>query len=68
MTTLISIYAFDVVKLKREYELGLSSGRKKEFVLKLLCLKLERDDSMGGEVREEFRRWIDVQLERRRRK
>ncbi|KAJ3022360.1 hypothetical protein HKX48_006394 [Thoreauomyces humboldtii] len=61
-------YHTDVPRLRREYEKELLRGRDREHVLRLVRVKIEKDEAHGftNAQLEEARQWIDAQLTRRK--
>ncbi|KAJ3118279.1 hypothetical protein HDU96_002715 [Phlyctochytrium bullatum] len=68
LTALISAYHADLPRLRREYELSLLQGREKELILRLIRLRIEKQDEVTPADREEGRKWIEAQLVSRREK
>ncbi|KAJ3217267.1 hypothetical protein HDU67_008179 [Dinochytrium kinnereticum] len=68
VTSLIGYYGVDLKKLKREYEISLIDGREKELMLRLIRLRIEKQEDLSVGDRDEGRKWIDSQLSKRREK
>ncbi|KAJ3065481.1 hypothetical protein HDU98_011149 [Podochytrium sp. JEL0797] len=65
---LIDVYDRDLKKLKADYELSLIQGREKEYLLRLIRLRVERQDDLSSAEKEEGRKWVEVQLVNRKEK
>ncbi|KAI8617093.1 hypothetical protein BC830DRAFT_1115283 [Chytriomyces sp. MP71] len=63
---LIDIYERELRKLKSDYEKSLFDGREKEYILRLIRLRFERQDELTNGERDEGRKWIEVQLNNRK--
>ncbi|KAJ3164758.1 hypothetical protein HK101_000371 [Irineochytrium annulatum] len=68
LTGLITSYLMELPRLRREYEISLQQGREKELVIRLVRLRIERQEDVTAADREEGRKWIDQQLVVRREK
>jgi len=66
LMNLIKYYQTDLSRLRREYELSLLGGREKEYLLKLIRLRIERQVNIEGPEREELRKWFESQLHTRK--
>ncbi|KAI9318895.1 hypothetical protein DFJ73DRAFT_338207 [Zopfochytrium polystomum] len=66
LSSLISIYWADLAKVKRAYELSVDQGREKEHLLRLVRLRVEKQEDFSPGDREDGRKWIEVHLSRRR--
>ncbi|KAI8833018.1 hypothetical protein BC829DRAFT_408175 [Chytridium lagenaria] len=68
VTSLMSYYNVDLKRLKREYEISLIDGREKELMLRLIRLRVEKQEDLQTAEREEGRKWVEGQLVKRREK
>ncbi|KAJ3079659.1 Tau-tubulin kinase 2, partial [Rhizoclosmatium hyalinum] len=60
---LIDMYSRDLKKLKLDYEASLLAGREKEYLLRLIRLRVEKQEDLTAAERDEGRKWVDVQLD-----
>ncbi|KAJ3282227.1 hypothetical protein HDU79_010089 [Rhizoclosmatium sp. JEL0117] len=65
---LIDMYSRDLKKLKLDYEASLLAGREKEYLLRLIRLRVEKQEDLTAAERDEGRKWVDVQLVNRKEK
>lgn len=63
---LIKCYQNDLSRLRREYELSLLGGGEKEYLLKLLRLRIERQVNLETAERDEMKGWFENQLNARK--
>ncbi|KAJ3408968.1 hypothetical protein HDV05_004660 [Chytridiales sp. JEL 0842] len=56
----------DLGRLKREYELSLLQGKEKELYLRVVRLRYEKQDDLAAAERDEGRKWIELQLVKRK--
>ncbi|KAJ3062658.1 hypothetical protein HK102_008698, partial [Quaeritorhiza haematococci] len=66
VSMLMAVYHADIAKVKRDYEMSLLGGREKEVLLRLVRLRIEKQEDVTAADREEGRKWIDQQLVKRR--
>jgi hypothetical protein len=65
---LMGAYARELAKVKRDYEMSLIDGREKEYLLKLVRFRLERQEELSAGDKEEGKKWMETQLVKRREK
>ncbi|KAJ3086493.1 hypothetical protein HK100_008683 [Physocladia obscura] len=65
---LIDVYFRELKKLKSDYELSLIQGREKEYLLRLIRVRIEKEDGLTNIERDEGRKWFEVQLVNRKEK
>ncbi|KAJ3346648.1 hypothetical protein HDU83_002808 [Entophlyctis luteolus] len=65
---LLDSYDRDLKKLKSDYEMSLIQGRDKEYILRLIRVRIEKDDGLTTQQRDEARKWFEVQLVNRKEK
>ncbi|KAJ3022138.1 UNVERIFIED_CONTAM: hypothetical protein HDU68_009306 [Siphonaria sp. JEL0065] len=65
---IIDVYDRDLKKLKADYEASLLAGREKEYLLRLIRLRFEKQDDLTNADRDEGKKWVDVQLVNRKEK
>lgn len=63
--SLLACYHDSVDRLKREYEMSLLSGREKEFLLRIVRLRFEKEDGLSATVKDEGKIWVEQQLTKR---
>ncbi|KAI8608102.1 hypothetical protein BC830DRAFT_37847 [Chytriomyces sp. MP71] len=66
LTSLMGVYFDDIVRIKREYELSFVYGREKEMLVRLVRLRTEKQEELTPSEREEGRKWVDVQMTKRK--
>ena len=66
ISNVFSRFNTDLVLLKKECELGIEQGRKKEVILRLVRLLYEKDEKMSGEEKESFKIWLNSMIEKSR--
>ncbi|KAJ3289940.1 hypothetical protein HDU79_003651 [Rhizoclosmatium sp. JEL0117] len=66
VNSLMTAYFNEITKLKREYELSVVSGREKEMLLRLVRVRIEKQEDFTAAEREDGRKWVEVQLAKRR--
>ena len=66
VTQLIDVYSTPLRRIKRDYELSLVQGREKEYLLKLVRLRSEKQEDLSQNDKEDERRWVDNQMRNRR--
>ncbi|KAJ3080916.1 hypothetical protein HK100_010020, partial [Physocladia obscura] len=66
INNLMSVYFNELPRIKREYELSFVNGREKEMLLRLVRLRIEKQEEFTPVEREDGRKWIDVMLTKRR--
>ncbi|KAJ3127074.1 hypothetical protein HK100_009934 [Physocladia obscura] len=54
---LIDAYFRELKKLKSDYELSLIHGREKEYLLRLIRVRIEKEDGLTNTERDEGRKW-----------
>ena len=64
LLALINQYSIDFSRLKRDYELSLLSGREKEYLLRLIRFRIEKEDDFKD--KDDAKKWFDNQLVKRR--
>ncbi|KAI8819033.1 uncharacterized protein EV422DRAFT_498416 [Fimicolochytrium jonesii] len=61
------VYHADVARLKKEYEHQLLKGRDRELIIRLIRVKVEKNDgTLTAQEVEETKQWIEAQLLRRK--
>ncbi|KAJ3241694.1 hypothetical protein HDU81_011018 [Chytriomyces hyalinus] len=65
-TKLIDVYERELRKLKQDYEKSLQDGREKEYILRLIRLRVEKQEELSSTERDDGRKWIEVQLVNRK--
>ena len=68
VTHLLSIYHQSIDYQKNDYTAGVRENRNKDLVLRLIRQRIERDDDLSTGAKEEGKRWLDIQFERRKRR
>ncbi|KAI8621915.1 hypothetical protein BC830DRAFT_1163383 [Chytriomyces sp. MP71] len=58
-TKLIDVYDRDLKKLKQDYEKSLQERREKEYILRLIRLRYEKQEELTAAERDEGRKWLD---------
>ncbi|KAJ3063359.1 hypothetical protein HDU98_000827 [Podochytrium sp. JEL0797] len=66
LNNLMTAYFNELPRIKREYELSFVNGREKEMLLRLVRVRIERQEEFTPAEREDGRKWVDVQLAKRR--
>ncbi len=67
---LLQSYDKSLTEVQDEYEASLRDrrGGEKVFLLRLLRFRVEKDDALSVADRDAGRKWLDVQLEQRKKK
>ena len=65
VTAMIERSRDSLQKLCREYELTLLAGRDKEYLLRVIRARVERDDTLSPEERQDGQKWFQAQLAKR---
>ncbi|KAI9100704.1 hypothetical protein DFS34DRAFT_578825 [Phlyctochytrium arcticum] len=63
--SVVDVYEYDISRLKREYELDFLKGRDREMVLRLVRVKIEKEN-LTAEEKEDAKKWLETQLTRRK--
>ncbi|KAJ3414132.1 hypothetical protein HDV05_007076 [Chytridiales sp. JEL 0842] len=63
---LLTSYTRDLAKVKGDYEMSLTNGREKEYLLKLVRMRLEKQEDVTAAEKEEGKKWVEAQLVSRR--
>ncbi|KAJ1559631.1 hypothetical protein HK405_009884, partial [Cladochytrium tenue] len=66
LTALLEAYPAELARVKRDYEAAAARGRDKELLLRLVRLRVERQEDLAQGDREDGRKWIEIQLARRK--
>ncbi|KAJ1551745.1 hypothetical protein HK096_002450 [Nowakowskiella sp. JEL0078] len=67
LSGILELYNSDLAVVKSSYEASVRSGVEKEYLLRVVRLKIEKDDGLAEPVRIEERKWIEKMIAERKR-
>ncbi|KAJ3347766.1 hypothetical protein HDU83_001818, partial [Entophlyctis luteolus] len=59
ISNLMTMYFQDLPRIKREYELSFVNGREKEMLIRLVRLRIEKQEEFTPAEREDGRKWVE---------